>query len=107
MLGASAGAAALAAAGHRDTGTDVGHPLALRSLQAMIYLSDVSPGTHCFSISPESVADLREPRATGEQLEHSPGLDLHGAAGSVFLFNSSALHAVGGCIIGRQGSALH
>ncbi len=69
----------------------MGHPLALRSLQAMIYLSDVSPGTHCFSISPESVADLREPRATREQLEHSPGLDLHGAAGSVFLFNRSDL----------------
>lgn len=45
---------------HRDCAYDDAHPLRLRSLQAMIYLSDVDDSTHCFSLSPEAVADPLE-----------------------------------------------
>ena len=56
-----------------QVGYDQDHPLRLRSLQAMIYLSDVSEGTHCFSLSPESIDDPLEGfEQASAQLQRSP-----------------------------------
>ena len=56
-----------------QVGYDLDHPLRLRSLQAMIYLSDVSEGTHCFSLSPESIDDPSEGfEQASAQLQRSP-----------------------------------
>ena len=111
---------------HRDCAHDLNHPLRLRSLQAMIYLSNVTEETHCFSLSPESIYHELEDavKDASTQLERSPPVgtvacahpgataivfecvcsegcfvfcslrsDFHGPAGTVLLFNSSALHA--------------
>ena len=77
---------------HRDRPHWLEHPLRMEHLQAMILLSDVTEQTHCFSISPESVD---EPvRADPDvQLDHRGCTNLHGAAGTVALFNYSALHS--------------
>ena len=40
---------------HRDRPHWEAHPLRMDYLQLMVYLTDVDEGTHCFSISPESV----------------------------------------------------
>lgn len=60
-------------------------------LQMMLYLSDVSEDTHCFSISPEPcdapILDIEE------QVKERGGVHLHGPAGTVILFNLSVVHA--------------
>ena len=60
-------------------------------LQFMLYMTDVGPDTHCFSISPESTADpvLKEPE---DQLARGGIVDIEGPAGAVCLFNVSVLH---------------
>ena len=76
---------------HRDKAHADDHPLRLDYLQMMVYLSDVDESTHCISFSPEHVAEqvIRDP----EQQRAARGeYDLHGRAGTVALFNSSALH---------------
>ncbi len=58
----------------------------------MVYLTDVSAPTHCFSISPESVdQEILDKEA---QLERGGIRDLHGRSGSAILFNVSVLHTV-------------
>lgn len=75
---------------HRDRPHLAEHDLRINFLQAMIYLTDVSEDTHCFSISPESVDE--EILETEEQLKRRGGKDLYGEAGTAFIFNTSVLH---------------
>ena len=66
------------------------HPLRLRNIQLMVYLSDVGESTHCFSISPESVS---QPILDKEdQLERGGIHNLYGKAGTAIVFNFSVLH---------------
>lgn len=76
---------------HRDRPHNPGHPLRADYLQLMLYLSDVHEGTHCFSISPESVDEPVLERE--EQLAKRGFHDLHGPAGTAILFNVSLLHS--------------
>lgn len=77
----------------------------------MIYLSDVTPQTHCFAIRPESVAEIDsgdyggwwqapQPAAPAAlQRILPPGgfresaREIHGPKGTAILFSASALHA--------------
>ena len=63
------------------------HPLWIRNVQLMVYLSDVNETTHCFSISPESVGQPVLEREA--QLEHRGIHNLYGQAGTAILFNFS------------------
>jgi len=80
---------------HRDGDVQGGkhlmeHPLWIRNVQLMVYLSDVNETTHCFSISPESVGQPVLEREA--QLEHRGIHNLYGQAGTAILFNFSVLH---------------
>ena len=60
-------------------------------LQLVVYFRDVNAGTHCLSLSPESIADpVRDDEAA--QLARGGVHDLHGPAGTCALFNVSVLH---------------
>ena len=76
---------------HRDRPHWPEHPLRMNYIQLMLYLSDVDEGTHCFSISPESI---HEPIVADneEQLARGGCVDIHGKAGTVCLFNVAVLH---------------
>jgi len=75
---------------HRDRRHDPVRPYRMPYIQLMLYLTDVDEGSHCFSISPESI---EEPVLENEaQLKRSPGVDLHGPAGTAILFNIAVLH---------------
>lgn len=75
---------------HRDRAHDLTHPLRTGFVHAMVYLSDVHEGTHCFSLSPEAVSD--PVLGTEAQLAAKGSVDFHGPAGTVVLFNLSVLH---------------
>jgi hypothetical protein len=75
---------------HRDRGHSDEHPLRVDYMQLMVYLTDVHEGTHCFSISPESVDE--EVLDTDAQLERGGIVDIHGPAGTGLLFNVAVLH---------------
>jgi hypothetical protein len=76
---------------HRDNKHWDEHPLRIEYLQLLIYLTDVAPQTHCFSISPESAS---EPVLDNDsQLKDRGVVDLHGPAGTCVLFNTAALHS--------------
>lgn len=79
-----------AAVWHRDTAHLPGHPLALRNLSAVFYLTDVDPDTHCFAVVPEGV-EAKRLLPTGR--DPAGGVELYGAAGSVILFNAGSCHA--------------
>lgn len=75
---------------HRDRPHWIEHPLRTDYLQLMVYLTDVGPSTHCFSISPEAVTDpILDQKA---QLARGGCVDIHGPAGTALLFNISVLH---------------
>ncbi len=76
---------------HRDRPHREDHPLRMDYIQLMLYLTDVGPDTHCFSISPESIEDdiLQEKKA---QLARGGIVDIHGPSGTVCLFNVAVLH---------------
>ena len=76
---------------HRDRAHLAGHLLRLDYVQLMVYLSDVDAGTHCFSMSPESVDEpiLNDADA---QLRRGGIYDLHGPAGTCALCNAAVLH---------------
>jgi hypothetical protein len=76
---------------HRDRPQAQDHPLRMDYIQLMVYLTDVDESTHCFSISPEAIADplIQDNPA---QLERGGCHDIHGPAGTVCLFNVSVLH---------------
>jgi hypothetical protein len=75
---------------HRDRPHFEEHAIRLDYPQLMVYLTDVHPGTHCFSISPEA-ADAPI-LGVQEQLARGGVVDLHGPAGTAIIFNSSVLH---------------
>ena len=76
---------------HRDRGHMTDKPYRCGYIQMMLYLSDVSEETHCFSISPE---DSDEPvLETEAQLNRRGTVHCYGPAGTVVLFNLSVLHA--------------
>ena len=75
---------------HRDRAHDETHPLRIPYIQVMLYLSDVDEGSHCFSISPESIdGPILD---DDKQLEVAGSVDLHGPAGTALLFNIAVLH---------------
>lgn len=76
---------------HRDRPHWPEHPLRMDYIQLMLYLTDVTGDTHCFSLSPESI---HEPiiEDKNEQLKRGSISDIHGPAGTVCLFNVSVLH---------------
>lgn len=76
---------------HRDRPHWPEHPYRMDYIQQMLYLTDVDAGTHCFSISPESVDDpVLDNKA--DQLGRGGIVDIHGPAGTVCLFNVAVLH---------------
>lgn len=75
---------------HRDTGHLDSHQLRIDYLQAMVYLTDVSEETHCFTISPETRDTPILER--DEQIANRGMTYLYGQAGTVILFNASVLH---------------
>lgn len=75
---------------HRDRAHLASHPLRLDYLQLMVYLTDVDAGTHCFSLSPESIHE-RVATDNAEQLRRGV-YDLHGPAGTCALCNAAILH---------------
>lgn len=76
---------------HRDRPHWPEHPLRMDYIQLMLYLTDVSADTHCFSLSPESIHEpiLKDNEA---QIQRGNISDIHGPAGTVCLFNVSVLH---------------
>lgn len=96
---------------HRDTPHNNTHPLRLEYLQLMIYLSDVTPQTHCFAVYPESVAEIDSGQYGGWWQAPQPAApaalrrivppgdfrentkEIHGPKGTAILFSASALHA--------------
>lgn len=76
---------------HRDKPHWTEHPLRMDYIQLIVYLSDVDAGTHCFSLSPESIEQpvLKD---SDEQIARGGVYDLHGRAGTCALFNVSVLH---------------
>lgn len=76
---------------HRDRPHWPEHRLRMDYIQLMLYLSDVDEGTHCFSISPESIHQPVLPDQEA-QLARGGCVDIHGAAGTVCLFNVAVLH---------------
>ena len=76
---------------HRDKAHWHDHPLRMDYLQLVVYFRDVNAGTHCLSLSPESISDpVLDDKAA--QLARGGVHDLHGAAGTCALFNVSVLH---------------
>ena len=75
---------------HRDRPHWDEHPLRMDYIQLMVYLTDVNEGTHCFSLSPESVSQpvLKDQE---RQLERGGEYHLHGPAGTCALFNVAVL----------------
>jgi hypothetical protein len=76
---------------HRDKPHWAEHPLRMDYIQLITYFSDVHEGTHCFSLSPESIEE-RVLKENQEQLHRGGVYDLHGPAGTCALFNVSVLH---------------
>lgn len=76
---------------HRDRPHWEQHPLRMDFIQLMLYLTDVDEGTHCFSISPESV-DNPILLDHEKQLRRDGQFNVHGPAGTVCLFNVSVMH---------------
>ncbi len=79
-----------AAVWHRDTAHLPGHPLVMRNLSAVYYLTEVAAGTHCLAVVPEGV------EAKGKlpnDRDGSRGIELYGKAGTVILFNAGSCHA--------------
>ena len=76
---------------HRDRPHWHEHPLRMDYIQLMVYLSDVDEGTHCFSLSPESI-DQEVQQDQGEQIARGGEYHLHGPAGTCALFNVAVLH---------------
>lgn len=75
---------------HRDMDHAPEHPLALRYLSLMYYLTDVDETTHCFAIVPE---DVSAKRACPQDADGSGAREIHGKAGTAILFNAGSCHA--------------
>jgi len=79
-----------AATWHRDTAHLPDHPLVLRNISAVFYLTNVDEGTHCFAVVPE---DVEAKRKLPTDHDAVCGRELHGRAGTVILFNAGSCHA--------------
>lgn len=75
---------------HRDTAHLPGHPLALRNISAVYYLTDVDEHTHCFAVVPE---DAETKRKLPTDRDGGRGRELYGKAGTAILFNAGSCHA--------------
>jgi ectoine hydroxylase-related dioxygenase (phytanoyl-CoA dioxygenase family) len=75
---------------HRDTAHLPSHPLALRNLSAVYYLTDVDEHSHCFAVVPE---DAEAKRKLPTDRDAARGRELYGAAGTAILFNAGSCHA--------------
>lgn len=79
-----------AASWHRDQRHWQEHPLALKNLSVVYYLTDVDETTHTFAIVPEAVETKRaDPRG----VDPDRGIELYGRAGTAILFNAASVHA--------------
>jgi ectoine hydroxylase-related dioxygenase (phytanoyl-CoA dioxygenase family) len=78
---------------HRDVAHDPEHPLRLRALSVVYYLTDVDAGTHCFSAVPESVEAKAGLGAERPPCSGDGAHDLLGPAGTAVLFNAGSCHA--------------
>ena len=76
---------------HRDKPHWPEHPLRMDYIQLIVYMTDVTEDTHCFSLSPESI-DQEILKNQDAQLKRGGVYDLHGPAGTCALFNVSVLH---------------
>jgi len=76
---------------HRDRRHWPEHAYRMDYIQFMLYLTDVDEGSHCFSLSPESI-DEPILKKKEDQLSRGGIVDIHGPAGTVCLFNVSVLH---------------
>lgn len=76
---------------HRDKPHWPEHPLRMDYIQLIVYFEDVDAGTHCFSLSPESL-DQEVLKDNQAQLARGGVYDLHGPAGTAALFNVAVLH---------------
>jgi ectoine hydroxylase-related dioxygenase (phytanoyl-CoA dioxygenase family) len=76
---------------HRDRPHWSEHRYRMDYIQSMLYLTDVNSGTHCFSLSPESI-DQPVIKDQDDQLARGGIVDILGPAGTVCLFNVSVLH---------------
>jgi hypothetical protein len=75
----------------RDGPYLAGHPLALRHLSVVYYLTDHGQMTHHWSVVPENASEAPVERScTVERL----GQPLFGQAGSAFLLNAASCHAI-------------
>jgi hypothetical protein len=76
---------------HRDAPHLPDHPLALRHLAVLYYLTDHDPTTHRWAIVPEDVSAKRESPASTDGAGAVP---VYGPAGTAVLFNAGSCHAV-------------
>lgn len=77
---------------HRDRGHWLDHPRHLDYLQIIYYLTDVEPGCHHFTLSPEPADG--EVLDTEAQVTQRGELHFYGKAGSAILFNAATLHGL-------------
>ena len=75
---------------HRDTGHWPDHPLALRNLSLVYYLTAVDAASHCFAVVPETVAQKRCESAAPDPQR---AVELYGKAGTAIIFNAGSGHA--------------
>ena len=76
--------------GHQPLAAE--HPLHLDYLQIIYYLTDVEPGCHHFTISPEPAdGDVLD---TDGQLARGGSVPFYGKAGTGIVFNAATLHGV-------------
>ncbi|MCX4246363.1 phytanoyl-CoA dioxygenase family protein [Paraliomyxa miuraensis] len=90
---------------HRDVPHNLDNPYRAEYVQLLVYLSEVTPQTHRFSIFAESrdepLAGEAEPTGSAEPF------DFVGAPGSAILFNASSLHGARRALDGRGRRSLH
>ena len=75
---------------HRDTSHWSDHPLALRNLSLVYYLTAVDAASHCFAIVPETVEQKRCEYAAPDPQR---AVELYGKAGTAIVFNAGSGHA--------------
>lgn len=80
----------LAPSWHRDTAHWTEHPLCVKNLSLVYYLTDVDATSHCFAVVPEGVESKKN---APDERSGDGGVELYGAAGTAILFNAASCHA--------------
>ncbi len=75
---------------HRDTAHWSEHPLCVKNVSVVYYLTDVDVSNHCFAIVPEGV---EKKKSAPSDCDGERGVELHGAAGTAIVFNAASCHA--------------